>query len=848
MKNDDRLALRGPAGQHCATMQLLRFPGRIIFALSLAALLAMAGGIWWLTTQDDATAFLPAHAGAEWIIGANPPENTTRHSYLVSVVFKKTFVLDAVPADAALSLRAFRMAGVTVNGRSVDELQGDGRHWKSATSGNISSRLHTGTNELVVTVTNKLGPPALWLRLQAGNFTLASDETWFVEPAGAGGQNAHDAANPVTLPPWTDLHDDRRTWDSVGLVWPWLVIFSAVALVLILVVGRRWRAVERAGRNPAAAIQLLFVIIIVIRTALFINDLAGLTPTSGFDATEHGDYIKFIQQKHALPLPNDGWEMHQPPLYYLVAAAVLDGCGLTAGQPAAVLPVRAVNGILGLVHCWLAWLCLRRLFSDNFPAQTVGLLVAAFLPPHLYLSMYVTNDPLAGVLVTAAFYFLLRQLQSETDDVRLCAVIGLTLGAAMLAKLSALIAVPFFLTPLGIRLVVRGDFSPRSWMRSVGVVALVTLVTCGWHYGRVWIQIGAMPLPNSQTDPASAWWQDPGFRTAGYYFHFGRALVSPLFSGLASFPDGIYSTLWGDGLISGNSSLVYRPPWNYDLMNLGCLLGLPLTLLAAAGLIICLRRFIRRPQPELFLMPAMLCTYLIAIVYLTLRGPWLADVKAFYALPALVPFSALVATGWVWVAQKNRVFRIVLWLLVLVWTFTACSTYWISWNNPETWRSLAIGQLEQQQFAQAGYTISHALQLNPADPASHRFLAISLHDQNKRTDAIREYDAALRLQPDSPDTLNNFARLLLSGEKTDTERAVKLARRACQLTGYGQVDMMSILALAQANNDQVDDAIATLRQACDVAARNGETAALQNNKELLELLERRRAQPAEKAP
>jgi hypothetical protein len=35
----------------------------------------------------------------------------------------------------------------------------------------------------------------------------------------------------------------------------------------------------------------------------------------GFDAVAHEAYIQFIQQKHALPLADDGWEMYQPPLY-----------------------------------------------------------------------------------------------------------------------------------------------------------------------------------------------------------------------------------------------------------------------------------------------------------------------------------------------------------------------------------------------------------------------------------------------------------------------------------------------------------------------------------------------------
>ena len=99
-----------------------------------------------------------------------------------------------------------------------------------------------------------------------------------------------------------------------------------------------------------------------------------------------------------------------------------------------------------LVHCWLALLCLRLLFPENLAAQAVGLLVAAFLPPHLYLSQYVTNEPLAGLFVTVAFYLCLRALRAEKETLYLHLGIGVALGAAMLTKLSALLACRSFLS------------------------------------------------------------------------------------------------------------------------------------------------------------------------------------------------------------------------------------------------------------------------------------------------------------------------------------------------------------------------------------------------------------------
>ena len=210
-----------------------------------------------------------------------------------------------------------------------------------------------------------------------------------------------------------------------------------------------------------------------------------------------------------------------------------------------------MNGVAGLVHCWLALLCLRLLFPENPAAQAAGLLMAAFLPPHLYLSQYVTNEPLAGLFVTVAFYLCLRALRAEKENLYLYLGIGAAMGLAMLTKFSFLLAVPFFPAALGLRLIARKNYAPRDWLKGLGLIVLVCLVVCGWHYGHVWAQFGRPIVGNWEANSAHPWWQDPGFRTSAYYFSFGQSLISPLFSEFHSFADGFYSTLWGDGLISG---------------------------------------------------------------------------------------------------------------------------------------------------------------------------------------------------------------------------------------------------------------------------------------------------------
>jgi cytochrome c-type biogenesis protein CcmH/NrfG len=811
-------------------------------AAMLLALLTAAGGFWWSCTHDNGIAFLSAKSGAEWIVYPQPPDAMPHYAVPIGAVFRYTFLQGAPPASATLTVRAFRNAAVVINGQTPGQLELTGQNWKSSSTADVTGLLQAGTNEIRAYVTNTLGPPALWLRLQTGQMSQGTDERWQVSLAGGAWQQARRASQPPAIRPDSLLYGGERTIDSVKQVWHVTVTLCALSLVLVLGVNR-WRRRSEPVAAPvtdpsAKLIYGLFIIVVIARTALFINNVPQLPPPTGFDAAAHEEYIQFIQEKHALPLPKDGWEMYQPPLYYLCSAAVLAVCGLSVPDDDAGLVLRGVNGAVGLVHCWLALLCFRLLFPKNLPAQAIGLLVAAFLPPHLYLSQYVTNEPLAGLFVTVAFYFCLRALQSEKEGLWLHVSIGVALGAAMLTKFSTLLAIPVFFAALGLRLLARRNYSPRDWLKSVGTVVLSLLLVCGWHYGRIWAHFGRPIVANWESDIGFYYWQEPGFRTSAYYFRFGQVLVAPLFSAFHSFGDGIYSTLWGDGLASGTTSLMFRPPWNYDLMNAGYLLGFAVSFLVIVGLVVSLTKFIRQPTPEWFLVLGLLFAFFLGILYMSLHVPFFSEAKTFYAFPVLVPFSALAVVGWNWLGRKYRIVRTALWVVLLVWAMTVYAAFWIRSSNPETWRLRGLCQKDRQSYAEAIESLSQALRLNPDDADAHCILAEILSVQNRTTEAVQQYRETLRIRPDFPKALNNLAWLLATSEDAgnrDGAEAMRLAEHACELTHQQQTMMVGTLAAADAEAGRFDDAIATAQKACDLAAQRGETNLLQENQALLEL-------------
>ena len=105
-------------------------------------------------------------------------------------------------------------------------------------------------------------------------------------------------------------------------------------------------------------------------------------------------------------------------------------------------------------------------------------------------------------------------------------------------------------------------------------------------------------------DPVTglSWWQDDGYRTISYFSRFGVSLVRPLFSVTSSFLDGLYSTLWGDGLCAGVADLSTGPPWNHSLMCAGYLLSLLPTTLLLIGAVTASVELFRDLRSDLFVL------------------------------------------------------------------------------------------------------------------------------------------------------------------------------------------------------------------------------------------------------
>ncbi|MGD0208597.1 MAG: tetratricopeptide repeat protein [Verrucomicrobiota bacterium] len=151
--------------------------------------------------------------------------------------------------------------------------------------------------------------------------------------------------------------------------------------------------------------------------------------------------------------------------------------------------------------------------------------------------------------------------------------------------------------------------------------------------------------------------------------------------------------------------------------------------------------------------------------------------------------------------------------------------------------ALALILAQQGETDKALACLQEALKIQPT-PGAHAQVAAIRARQGEFTDTVEHYRAALRLQPDSPEVLNNLAWLLATcpdARIRDGAQAVGSAERACKLTNYRQTIMVGTLAAAYAEAGRFDDAISTAQEACALAEKSGEQNLMQKNQELLVL-------------
>lgn len=744
-------------------------------------LIAGFSWLWWQCARNPQINFLEGHGKAQWIIYPKPPEAGLFLIEQTSTEFRREFQLARVPEKAALSVRAFRSFAVRVNGMEVKTNASAGSNWKDATTIDISRLLHEGTNELLITVFNKKAPPALWASLDCGSNSFVSGPEWDASILGAARRSAWPATVPTKVERGNDVFGGENTFDSLRLAAPTLLLFTVLSCAIVF---GALKLLGPSGKNgearPAISKSQLMVQLVIglgiLWVILFINNLSLLPRDFGFDEHSHEEYIDYICVHGSLPLATDGFEMCHPPLYYIIGSGIafFMGDDVLSAKSAAVL--KCFGMLTGIASIVLVFLSLRLLFPKQPGAQWFGVLLAAFIPEQLYLSHYVTNEFLAAALVTASLYACLRLMKSENDSRMTALAVGFFIGAALLTKFTPIMAVPFIGGVLLWRILDKSGRERFSRIVTLLMVFGTAFAVGAWHYLRVYKHFGTPVVHDWDPQSGYSWWADKGFQTFRYLASFGESLVHPYYAGYHSFADGIYSTMWGDGLYSGLGKIEFRPAWNYPLMTAGYLLALLPMAIILTGVVVCLIRFLRRPEPVWFLLLGTTFTTYAALFYMSVKLPYFCNVKAFYAMMTLLPLCAFGGAGWCVLAKLAGRLRPALYVAALVWAMNSYCSFWIRGDDVSTqmMRANHLGRTGHQPEAIAAFT--SILQANPHMLMARKSLAVELDKLGDSDGAFREISLILADDPEHPIGLVQSGMMLAT--RGQRERALEQLRRA----------------------------------------------------------------------
>ncbi|HVV01153.1 MAG TPA: hypothetical protein VHH88_07295, partial [Verrucomicrobiae bacterium] len=655
---------------------------RRVWLTLLAALgaLAMIAAGWRAANASPRIPLLPSLPHGQWIIYPTPASGHANLDVELSTRFHRSFLLtNPIPTSATLSIAGFRKWRINLNGQEFSR-PGGKQDWKKPSLLQVARFLHAGTNELAATVSCDSGLPALWLSLQAGPQEINSDAGWECSLAGATREKAQRASTALPIRPGGDLYADEAPARSLALQWPVLAGYAAICLIGLFAFPRFGRlARERAARLPFGTKPetLLTLTFVVAWVCLWANNFAFIPMTNGFDAQAHLKYIEYILAHHSLPFADQGFQMYQPPLYYLMGAVLMAICHLSPLDASGVYVLRLLGLACGIAVFIFALLSLRLLYPESRIKQLLGLSFAALTPFAIYLSFYPTNEMLAMAVMAAAIYLLLRIITEPAVSLAQHALFGVVCGLALLAKASAIVLLPIAAVALPWNLWQREKRSLQAWLIYGALTAGTCLVVCGWHYFRVAHKFGNPFATNLDANVGYTFWQQPGFRAPGWYLPKGQVFRHPFFSGFSSFWDGLYSTMWGDGLWGGQVEAATRPPWNYQLMAAGYILALVPTACILAGFCRLLYGFARRPRPEAFVLLALFFLCSLLVFTLSLKAPAYSLCKAFYASGAVVSLCIFAAIGADAAARKFGRLKLALWILLSLWAVNTYMTFWI---------------------------------------------------------------------------------------------------------------------------------------------------------------------------
>jgi hypothetical protein len=612
----------------------------LLLALSLGSFIHSA-------LRSPETPFLVHDPEAVWITNPRPvvPEILrTRLGEGTPAIFTRRFDIEEARAagQATLRLRALGEIELELNGHTVPFPKGQRACLKVPCRRSVARILLPGENSIRARILNSVGPPALHLSVEGGTINLGTDGRWMVSMGD--GIEEHAVRADDTRPYLGALDFPTPLAALRGRAAEFLALWAACALGFLA--GRRFLPRSALRYLP----ELALVVLSVFWVFLFVAKFVHIPLPVGYDANFHLQYILYVANEHTLPLASYGWSMYHPPLYYVAQAILLSVFDPARGGVGEQWLLKLLPFVSGLGMVWITYAVAGRLFVRNEPAVLFAVLFAGTLPMNVYMSGYLSNEPLHAFLVSAAVLVAIDLMKQPAPSRTSIVFLSGILGLAILTKYTALLVVPIVVFFVGFNLRGAHGASGRRVASVVGGTLVGVTLLGGWVYLRNWIHFGDPLIWNLDLPSGNTWWQPPGFRTIDYYLGFGESLRHPFFSVFHSFWDAMYSGIWGEGLPPSVWLLGVRHGlWNYELMAAGYLLALPATAIVLFGFLKALRASLAGPdltrRSSFNLLIVLMYVISFSVLSYSARVPSWGNIKAVYALCLVAPVAVCAGLG-----------------------------------------------------------------------------------------------------------------------------------------------------------------------------------------------------------
>jgi hypothetical protein len=393
-----------------------------------------------------------------------------------------------------------------------------------------------------------------------------------------------------------------------------------------------------ARRDQIAKLLLVIVILAYVVVACAFSFSVPLFEAP--DEPHHLLYVDFIAAQHRLPnlntadrasVPNEGY---QPPLYYALAAGLLNLLGRSRVDPV-ILPNPAVPGVPNVLNFYLhspdeylqsdaLVVHIIRLLSVFWGAVTVYLTykiartirlgthvallagaINAFIPQFLFLTGIVSNDSMSWAMSSLVLLLTLRLYMKKDVDWHNVLYLGTALSAALLTKATLMILIPFIISVIILKASLgRGQRMRLELLKvSLSLVVIVALLA-GWWYVRSFVLYNDLTgfKMNAELNPSL-------IRSVGIWsLVFGTIFPGWVFSSFWAvfgwmniWPNGLYFTFYGMLCSVGGTGAIVEAfdpsgrPSSRSTVRLTLLMLIGFFVLALAALI-WLNRTVDTPQ------------------------------------------------------------------------------------------------------------------------------------------------------------------------------------------------------------------------------------------------------------